>query len=59
MPLLDESDINSEIENLPEWNYIEKTITKDYSFDRYTPLLKKIELLEFSIMVHVNPPNLC
>ena len=35
MPLLDESDINLEIENLPEWNYIEKTITKDYSFDTY------------------------
>ena len=35
MPLLDESDINSEIENLSEWNYIEKTITKDYSFDTY------------------------
>ena len=36
MPLLDESDINLEIENLPEWNYIEKTITKDYSFDTYS-----------------------
>ena len=35
MPLLDESDINLEIENLHEWNYIEKTITKDYSFDTY------------------------
>lgn len=35
MPLLDESDIVSEIENLSEWNYIEKTITKNYSFDSY------------------------
>ena len=31
MPLLDESDINLEIENLPEWNYIEKTITKAWN----------------------------
>ena len=35
MPLLGESDINSEIKNLPEWNHTEKTITKVYSFDTY------------------------
>ena len=27
--------LNLEIENLPKWNYLENTITKDYSFDTY------------------------